>query len=243
MHAARQAAQKLAQLRADELARVTHEVERLFHAVSHDLRAPLRSVVNLAEWAEEDLADGAVDEVKHHLGMLRHRVLRLDTMLNDLLSFARVGRAEHPVEEVDVAALLSDLVGGMVTFPAGFQLAWGSMPVLVTQKTLLPQVLLNLIPNSLKHHDKPSGKIDVRHELREGIHHFAVADDGPGIPEAYRERVFGMFATLKPRDQVEGSGMGLAFVHKLITSRGGTIRVLDTPGGGATFEFSWPLES
>ena len=242
LHQAREAAHELAQLRADALARVSHEVERLFHAVSHDLRAPLRGVINLVEWAEEDLATNDVAEVKAHLGMLRQRIERLDTMLSDLLSFARVGRAKHPVEEVEVSTLLDEIRRGLVMVPDGFAVEWDEMPVLVTQKTLLSQVFINLVSNALKHHHRPEGRIVIRHREVDGVHEFSVADDGPGIPEEYREKIFGMFATLKPRDEVEGSGMGLAFVHKLIMQRRGTITVTETPGGGATFLFTWPVE-
>ncbi len=239
-HEAREAAQKLAQLRADELDRVTNEVERLFYAVSHDLRAPARSVISLAEWAREDLAEQNLEDLDEHLAMIVQRAGRLDTMLNDLLSFAKFGRTEVAAEEVNVDALLREIQGGLVSIPEGFELAWSEMPVLTTQKTLLAQVLLNLVTNAIKHHDKPNGRIHVSHRLADGVHELSVADDGPGIPEAYREKIFGMFTKLKRRDEVEGSGMGLAFVHKVVTRRGGRISVIDTPGGGATFRFTWP---
>jgi signal transduction histidine kinase len=243
LHQAREAAQELAALRADELQRVSAEVEKLFYAVSHDLRAPLRGILNLAEWATEDLAGGELEEVRRHLDLLRGRALRLETMLTDLLSYARVGRAEHPVETFDVGALLAEIRDGHLDLPDGYELLWQTMPSLTTQKTLLSQVLINLIANAAKHHHRARGRIEVSHRYRDGVDEFLVADDGPGIPERDRVHVFGMFATLKPRDDVEGSGMGLAFVHKVVTTRGGAIEVTDTPGGGATFVFSWPTGS
>jgi signal transduction histidine kinase len=240
IHEARQAAQELASLRTDELARVSAEVERLFYAVSHDLRAPLRGILNLAEWSAEDLANHNLAEVDNHLTLLRGRALRLETMLGDLLSYARVGRVELPIESFDVGALLAEIRDSHLALPEGFELTWTAMPTLTTQRTLLSQVLINLIANAVKHHHRGNGRILVLHRFHDEVDEFKVVDDGPGIPERDRVHVFGMFATLKPRDEVEGSGMGLAFVHKVVTARGGAIEVSDTPGGGATFTFTWP---
>ncbi|MEZ4447269.1 MAG: HAMP domain-containing sensor histidine kinase [Polyangiaceae bacterium] len=241
IHQARLAAQENARLRTDELGRVSNEVERLFHAVSHDLRSPLRSVINLVEWAHEDLDARELEAVGKHLEMIQRRVHRLDTMLNDLLSFAHIGRAELPAEEVDVNDLMAELTSAMVSLPEGFEVDWGALPALKTQKTLLSQVLLNLLTNAVKHHEGPAGRVHVSHRWLDcGTSEFSVADNGPGIPAKFRERVFGMFQTLKPRDQIEGSGMGLAFVNKVVLHRGGEIHVTDTPGGGATFVFTWP---
>jgi signal transduction histidine kinase len=239
LHRAREAAHELAALRADELERIDKEVERLFYAVSHDLRSPLRGVANLAEWAQEDLREGQHDAVAEHLERLAHRVLRLETMLNDLLSFARVGRTEHVAESVDVNLLLGEIGDALLTVPDGFEVHWNEMPVLNTQKTLLMQVFMNLIGNAIKHHDKPRGRIEVSHRVADDEHEFVVADDGPGIPEKHREKVFEMFSTLQPRDDVEGSGMGLAFAHKLVTLRGGRLSIEDGPDGGAAFRFTW----
>jgi signal transduction histidine kinase len=239
--AAEEAAEEVRVREAKELQRVNEEVERLFHAVSHDFRAPLRGVANLAEWAGEDLAEGDAEAVQEHLAKLTQRVARLETMMSDLLSFARVGRTAHPVEKVVVSQLLGEIRDGMLTLPEGFSVTWSKMPVLDTEETLLSQVFLNLIGNALKHHDKPEGRIEIRHRVSEdGEHEFAVADDGPGIPERHREKVFDLFSTLKPRDEVEGSGMGLAFVHKVVTSRGGRLSIEDSPSGGACFVFTWP---
>jgi len=113
--------------------------------------------------------------------------------------------------------------------------------VLETDRTQLQLVLQNLITNAIKHHDGTSGRIRVE-ALAEGDgYRFTVTDDGPGIPPQHRERVFQMFQTLRPRDEVEASGMGLALVRKAVEHAGGTITLDDAPGGrGARFSFTWP---
>jgi signal transduction histidine kinase len=251
-HHARVAAEQEAARRTEELARVNSEVERLFYAVAHDLRSPLRAVETLAGWIGEDLEAGDVDEVRNHIATLRGRIERLDRMLNDLLSYARIGRTQHPIELVDVDKLLDEIRGGLLQIPEGFSLTWSKMPSIRTHRTLLSQVFLNLISNALKHHDRETGKVHVDVEDAGRHYVFRVTDDGPGIAPNYRQRIFGLFATLKRRDEVEGSGMGLAFVQKVVRRMGGQVGVEDPAeslsgegsaepsGRGITFAFEWP---
>ena len=109
-------------------------------------------------------------------------------------------------------------------------------------KAPLEQTFRNLIGNAIKHHHRPDGRVEVTAHDHRRMWEFVVADDGPGIPAAYHDRIFQMFQTLKPRDEVEGSGIGLAVVRKLVTSRGGTIRVESAEGQGARFRFTWPKQ-
>jgi signal transduction histidine kinase len=239
-HHARVAAEQEAARRTEELARVNAEVERLFYAVAHDLRSPLRAVDTLASWVVEDLEAGELDEVKKHIGTLRSRIDRLDRMLNDLLSYARIGRTQHAVELVDVGGLLTEVTTTLLQIPAGFLVHWGDMPKLTTHRTLLSQVFLNLISNAIKHHDRDAGSIEIQVEEKGEGYVFRVRDDGPGIPLTYRQRIFGLFSTLKRRDEVEGSGMGLAFVQKVVRRMGGQIVVEGPEGRGTCFVFDWP---
>lgn len=242
-HFERQEAERAAEEKTAELERINAEVERLFYAVSHDMRAPLRGVHNLAEWAIEDIEAGDPESVLGHMSALRGRVARLERMMNDLLTYARAGRVERDVEEVDLEGLVDEL-RTLASAPAGFVItSRGKLPKVVTVRTLLTQVFLNLIGNAIKHHDKGAGQITVEAQERDGMLELSVSDDGPGIPVEYRERVFGLFSTLKPRDDVEGSGMGLAFVQKVVRSMGGHVAIVGPDGRGTTFQFTWPRSS
>jgi signal transduction histidine kinase len=109
-------------------------------------------------------------------------------------------------------------------------------------KTPLVHVVRNLVDNALKHHDRDHGVVAIEvEETREAIR-VTVADDGPGIPAEFRERVFQPFTTLRPRDRVEGSGMGLAIVKKLIESHGGRIEIEGGDGRGTRMTFWWPKQ-
>ena len=116
------------------------------------------------------------------------------------------------------------------------------MPTLFTYAVPLETVLRNLVGNAIKHHNKPEGNVVISATELDGMVEFAVADNGPGIDPAFHDRIFQMFQTLRPRDQVEGSGIGLAVVDKIVTSAGGTVRVESAPGQGAIFRFTWPRQ-
>ena len=129
----------------------------------------------------------------------------------------------------------------MLNPPSGFSVnAAGKLPTFSTQRVPLELVLRNLIQNAIKHHDRADGHVTVSVREEAEWVEFAVQDDGPGIAPAFHERIFQIFQTLQPRDDVEGSGMGLAVVKKVVESLGGAIAVDSAEGQGATFRFTWP---
>ena len=99
---------------------------------------------------------------------------------------------------------------------------------------------MNLVSNAIKHHDRQEGRVTLALEDDGEMLAFVVADDGPGVPAQYHDKVFEMFRTLKPRDQVEGSGMGLAMVRKNVEMAGGMVTIESSQGQGAKFRFTWP---
>ena len=247
-------------LQAADLARSNEELEQFAYVASHDLKAPLRGIENLLTWIEEDLGALVLGGVRTNMDLARSRVRRLDSLLDDLLAYSRAGRIEAPGtrggdEPVDTGALVTELAS-LVSPPPGFRIAPDpAMPTILTPRAPLIQVLQNLIGNAIKHHDHPAqGHVWVRAARCGGETAFTVEDDGPGVPPQFRERVFGMFQTLRPRDEVEGSGMGLAIVRKLIERRGGTVVLADRgaapdaretdparPGArGLAVHFTWP---
>jgi PAS domain S-box-containing protein len=232
----RQVAERTAQLKA-----ANQELEKFAYVASHDLKAPLRAIDNSAKWLEEDLAEHLTGETREHLNVLRARVTRMHKLLDDLLEYARIGRsADNRYAEIvkgdvlmeDVLSLLS-LEGFTVEVGPGFaDIEVYRMP--------LQQVLMNLIANGIKHHHKKTGRIAVTVENDGGFYTFAVTDDGPGIGAQFHDQIFEMFRTLRPRDQVEGSGIGLAVVRKHIEICGGTLQLESAEGQGSTFRFTWP---
>jgi PAS domain S-box-containing protein len=233
--------EEIADSHAAELYRSNEQLEQFAYAASHDLRAPLRAISALAQWIEQDSGDRLTPESSGHLALLHKRVARMDRLLVDLLEYSRADQLQSAVEPVDTAALLAE-VREAAERPPQFTVEIGSaMPALVTCRVPLQQVFRNLVDNAIKHHDRwPRGAVRVSAREGEDQVWFSVADDGPGIPAEHRQEVFRMFRTLKPRDAVEGSGMGLALVRKIVELAGGSIRIEDGTERGTTVTFSWP---
>lgn len=237
--ARRQAEARVAAL-IEALQRSNEELDKFAHVASHDLKAPLRVIDNASRWLEEDLEPHLTEDTRETLGMLRSRVARMDRLLNDLLQHSRIGRQTEVPPIVTGRALVDD-IRALVPMPPGFTFEIDPA-VLSLQMPRMPMltILLNLVSNALKHHDRSTGRIRLSgRDGPDGIT-VSVTDDGPGIPPAYHRQVFEMFKTLRPRDEVEGSGMGLAIVKKHVQYAGGRIE-LDSPGGrGTTIRVTLP---
>nr|WP_245216474.1 ATP-binding protein [Sagittula salina] len=224
-----------------ELVRSNEELDTFAYIASHDLRAPLRVIRNASRWLEDDLGDALDEESQENLGLLRSRVNRMDQLLTDLLEHSRVGRVQHDGSTVTGADLVEN-IRHLVNAPEGFTItASPELEAMEVRQLPLQTVLLNLVSNALKHHDKACGHvmIDVT-RTEDGVLRFDVTDDGPGIAVEYQTRIFDMFQTLKSRDEVEGSGIGLAIVKKTVEMSGGLVSVDSAPGEGCSFSFTWP---
>jgi PAS domain S-box-containing protein len=227
--------------RTAELERSNRELDRFAYVASHDLKAPLRAIDNLSTWLDQDVHDLLPPTSQEHLNKLRGRVLRMERLLDDLLAYSRAGRVQHTPQRVETGALVRAIFD-LQAPPPDFQLTVEEpMPVLFTQRVPLETVLRNLIGNAIKHHQRPDGHIRVGAEQQDGLVKFHVCDDGPGIAPEYHERIFELFQTLQPRDQLEASGMGLAIVKKTVESAGGQIGIQSHEGEGTCFMFTWPV--
>ena len=116
----------------------------------------------------------------------------------------------------------------------------GQLPTLQSAALPLQQIFMNLIGNALKHSARRDAVIGIDATDRGHLYQFSVRDNGVGIPREYHERIWGIFQTLEPRDKVEGTGIGLSLVKKLVESHHGRVWVESSPGQGATFFFTWP---
>ncbi len=223
-----------------ELLRSNKDLEQFAYVASHDLKAPLRAIELLVQWIVEGLDGYDANNVQENLGLLGRRTQRLNRLLDDLLAYSRAGRKVGDCRETNCHELVLDVIQ-LLNPPAGFTVSIdGELPTLETFPTPLEQVFRNLISNAIKHHPGPEGRVVVSCADRGSDYLFAVRDDGEGIPAQYAERVFEMFQTLKPRDQVEGSGMGLAIVNRIVQWQHGRVWLEPAPGGrGTVFKFEW----
>jgi signal transduction histidine kinase len=226
--------------RTAELERSNRELDQFAYIASHDLKAPLRAISHLAKWISEDAQAVLPPASQEHLAKLHRRIKRMEQLLDDLLAYSRAGRMEYPLERVDAAALVKNIVETFAPPPGFTVTVHEPMPTFVTARVPLETTLRNLIGNAIKHHDRPDGQVQVSAQEQGDVIQFTVSDEGPGIAPEFHQRIFEMFKTLQSRDQVEGSGVGLAIVKKTVESQGGTVQVASSLGEGATFRFTWP---
>ena len=218
------------------------ELDQFAYVTSHDLKAPLRAIANLATWIEEDLGNNLPDENKEQFELLKNRVHRMEGLINGLLEYSRIGRTRQATETVDVGVLIAEITDSLSPLGKFTIETTSDMPVFQTKRVLLFQVLSNLINNAIKHHNRSDGQVQVSVRDLGNFYEFTVADDGPGIDPAYHRKVFTIFQTLRPRDDLESTGIGLSLVKKTVTAEGGKIMLESEAGQGAVFRFTWPKE-
>ena len=222
------------------LERNNKELDQFAYVASHDLKAPLRGIANLSQWIEEEIGTGINDQAKEYLTLLRGRIHRMEGLIDGILSYSRAGRAKGGAEDVDVRELLDDIIE-LAAPPEGATVEIvGEMPVLHTERLPLQQVFLNLITNGIKYAGGEAARITISGHAEGQFHQFSVRDNGPGIAPEFHEKIWGIFQTLNPRDKVEGTGIGLALVRKIVDNKGGRAWVESEAGAGATFNFLWP---
>ena len=215
------------------------ELDRFAYVTSHDLKAPLRAIANLATWLGEDLEGQIPEENQQQLQLMNSRVKRMDGLIQGLLEYSRIGRKNTPIKRVNVGDLIYEAIDSLSP-PPEFKISIADeMPILNTESILLQQVFSNLIGNAIKYHPKQEGKIVVSVQEEERFYKFGVADDGLGIDPQYHDRIFTIFQTLQARDTIESTGIGLSIVKKIVEGQGGKVTVESQLGQGATFYFTW----
>ncbi|WP_437735539.1 PAS domain-containing protein [Sorangium sp. So ce1335] len=242
-------ARQQAEQRAAELARLTQaleqsnrELDRFAYVTSHDLKAPLRGIASLAQWIQEDVGEQLSPGSQEHVRLLLGRVHRMEALIDGILAYSRAGRVREAAAPVDTAAMVKDVLD-LLAPPDHVRIAvQPGLPTLMAERVPLQQVFMNLLANAIKFSTlaRPDPLVRLGFRMVDDAYEFAVTDNGPGIAPEYHDRIWGIFQTLEARDKVEGAGIGLSVVKKIIETRGGRVWVESTPGQGATFRFTWP---
>jgi PAS domain S-box-containing protein len=214
------------------------ELDDFAYIISHDLKAPLRGVRSLSEWIEEDLEGKLEPDTQQQMSLLRQRVERMENLIDAILQYSRAGRVITPIKKISVKVLLESIIDSLAVSPEFTIEIADNLPQIETKEILLEQVFTNLIINAIKHHHRPDGTIKITATQQEKGYEFAVKDNGPGIATQDQERIFKLFQMLKPAEDTESTGIGLAIVKKIIDQLGGTIRVESELGQGSTFYFT-----
>ncbi|RSK35950.1 sensor histidine kinase [Hymenobacter metallilatus] len=215
------------------------ELDQFAYVASHDLKAPLRGVVTVVKWIEDELPHELSPQMRQYLDMMKGRLHRLEDLINGLLAYARAGRTERKLEPVAVQQLVAEVTELVV--PPTFRVETPApLPLLTTDRLSLQQVFTNLIGNAAKYHNRPDGVITVTARDLGECYEFRVQDDGPGIAPQFHQKVFLMFQTLRDRNTAESTGIGLSIVKRIVEEQKGTIHIESEEGQGAAFVFTWP---
>jgi len=245
----KQADAKIAELNAalkdqvDQLEASNRELEAFSYSVSHDLRAPLRHIIGFVDLLNAKTPEGLDDKSRHYLVVISEAAQKMGVLIDDLLAFSRMGRAEVMKTRVDMAQLVSDIVRDLTEENKDRQIEWqvAPLPPVVGDLAMLRQVLVNLVANAVKF-TRPRevarvevGAVDEERETR-----FYVRDNGVGFDATYVNKLFGLFQRLHATDEFEGTGVGLAIVQRIVMRHGGKVWAEGSVDGGATFWFSLP---
>lgn len=221
-----------------ELKESNTNLEEFTYVASHDLRSPLRGISDLLDWVKEDLGDNVSEDVTHNLQRIAVRIDKMETLIENLLAYARAGKINSDVEVIDINDLVENVLG-LVDMPTNFKVIIDlNAEEINAARTPIETVLRNLVSNAVKHHDKEDGFIKICTDFEGNMIRFTVEDNGPGIPEKAMTRIFRLFQTATSSERNSG-GIGLSVSRRLTETHGGKIDVKNT-GSGSAFSFWWP---
>jgi len=223
---------------ADDFRQRNDSLAQFAHVVSHDLRAPLRAVCSLLDCLAEDHTAQLDSEGVRLLELVKSRAQRMHGLICGVLAYSAAGHVRARAEDVAVTPLVRDVIVALQP-PVHIEIEIAEdLPVVHYDPVQLGQVFQNLIGNAITHMDKERGHVRVTCVTSERAWRFEVADNGPGIPESQRERIFEIFQTLAPRDVRESTGVGLAIAKRLVEQNGGALWV--ESDAGSRFYFTVP---
>jgi PAS domain S-box-containing protein len=228
----------------EELERSNRELDDYTYAVSHDLKAPLRTIEAFSNFLLEDYAEKLDETGEDYLKRMSEATVRMKNLIDDLLLISRVGRKHTELKMVDLNDVIKEI---KLEYESVLKKSQGNimsekLPTLKTYKVWIKQLFSNLINNGLKFNRSPDPKVWLSYEERFNEYVFSVRDNGIGIDNKYHEKIFNIFQRLHNQDEYPGTGAGLTICKKIVDSFGGKIWVESKPGKGSTFYFTHPKD-
>ena len=228
-----------------ELARSNAELEQFAYVASHDLQAPLATTASYAQLLEQRYQARLDEKANKYIRNIVDGCVRMQTLIDDLLAYSRIGRNQKPFEAVDCDRVFQEACANLQMAIRNNQAAitHDELPVLIADSSQLGQLFQNLIDNAIKYRQDAPPKIHIGVERYEDSWLFAVKDNGIGIDPKYADRIFQIFQRLHSRKEYSGTGIGLAICQKIVEHHGGHIWVESTPNLGSIFYFTIPDET
>jgi len=231
--------------RTSQLVTVNKELEAFAYSVSHDLRAPLRAIDGFSKFVLEDYENKLDSEGKRMLNLIRSNTQKMDQLITDLLALSRVTRSELNFSGIDMTQMAFSMFKetAATDVPDKISIKVDQLPEAYADPTYMRQVWANLIANAIKFSSKMKKTIiEICGHTEDGFNVYYIKDNGVGFNPEYAHKLFGVFQRLHKSDDFEGTGVGLAIVHRIINRHGGKVWAEGEEGKGATFYFSLPVK-
>lgn len=231
-----------------QLEAANKELEAFSYSVSHDLRAPLRHMTGFVELLGKREMDGLDEKSRHYLKVVSDSAQKMGCLIDDLLSFSRMGRAEMMKQSVDLKRLAQEAIEELSRdLPAERAIQWrvGDLPVVTGDRAMLRQVFANLFSNAVKysrHVETALIEVDARTSQDNNGWTVSVRDNGAGFDMKYVDKLFGLFQRLHAIEEYEGTGVGLANVRRIVARHGGRTWAEGELGRGAAIYFTLPCD-
>jgi PAS domain S-box-containing protein len=226
----------------EELRRSNKDLDDYTYAVSHDLKAPLRTIKSFGTFLLEDYSENLDDDGKLYIERMMEATSHMKELIDDLLTFSRVGRMNTDLETVDLEEIM-DLIKLDLTSELedrNGEIIWSNLPKLKIQRIWMRQLLMNLVSNALKFNNSEKPTVWVTYYESANGHKFSVRDNGIGIDPKHHDRIFRIFERLHKQSEYPGTGAGLTICKKIVDYFNGNIWVESKLGEGSVFHFTIP---
>lgn len=221
-----------------------HELEAFAYSVSHDLRVPLRAIDGFSRILVEDYRDELDDEGRRLISIIRDNTKKMGQLIDDILQLSRAGRQEINLTQLDIESIFQNVFNELKQSneDRNIVLEMEPLPKIYADRTLLQQVISNLLSNSFKFtNTRETAEIKVGFEVGKNEYIYYVKDNGVGFNMKYSDKLFGLFQRLHGQNEFDGTGVGLSIVQRIIRRHGGDVWAEGKVDEGATFYFSLPI--